>query len=158
MCYHGLRVCTNDLEVSNIMSDLVTWLRDMCGCFDVEPVRVRIGRTTYEGARYKQKRVTSRGSRAWLSGERTYVAEAIYLLGSTPAVYRRSRRVVFTGVDAREWYVTGWATAQIAADPKVARFHPFGEWFGIAPWDFEGERIDQHEETPYQRVAVEVAS
>lgn len=135
--------------------DLVTWL-EKNGCYEVEPVRVKIGRLTYEGARYKQDRTAPAGSRAALEGRADYTAEALYLLGPLPAAYQRTSRVCFTGVDEREWYVSGWVSPSAARDPLTRDYHFDGnQAVMLAPW-FLDEKIDQHEETPYRRVRVHV--
>lgn len=136
---------------------LQEWLETTCGCREVIPVRVTIGRTVYEGCRYKQDRKASPGSRAAREGRGDYVQEAIYLLGGLPASYRRSRRLAFViDGDEREWFVASWVTAKTAGTGAFAKFHFEGNpAFQIMPWSADSQ-IDQYEDRPYERKQIEV--
>jgi hypothetical protein len=138
------------------MSELQEWLEG-CGCVCV-PVEVTIGRTTYEGVRYKQTRKVLEGCRAYTEGEREYVQEALYLLGDLPATYRRSRRIAFLiDGEEHEWYLASWVTDATAKSERYGMFHFEGHAaFQIMPWSVGG-KIDEHEERPYRRVAIRVA-
>jgi hypothetical protein len=130
------------------------WLIEKCGCYDVVEVEIEIKGRTWRGCRYKQDRNTPTGSRGMREGTGSYVREAIYLLGPLPPAFVRSRRTVFTiEGEPDEWYVISWVRADVATDPKFADMHFEGnEAFQIGPWRFEGEKIDERERTPYQRV------
>lgn len=120
------------------------WLEG-CGCYDVREVEVRIGRTTYQGCRVKQKRDDA--------SEREFV----YLLGELPAAYQRSRRTCFTiEGEPCEWYVVMWVTPETASHPSFRDYHYEGHGaFMLGPWTLD-EAIDKFERTPYVRVSAVV--
>lgn len=126
------------------MQTLNEWLV-ACGCFDTQEVTVTIGRKTYEGVRYKQRRDT---------GEEH---ESLYLLGSLPPAYQRSSRTAFVlDGEPHEWYVAMWVTPETASHPNFRNYHYDGNGaFMLKPWTFD-ERIDLFESTPYQRVKAAV--
>jgi hypothetical protein len=131
---------------------LQEWLESH-GCYDVSPVVLTIGRTTYEGCRYRKRIEALQNART----REPYVREAIYVLGGLPAAYRRSTKVAFrfTG-DDRDWYVGGYVTEAVATSPDTERFHYEGyAAFQLFPWDAsDGLQIDSFEEHPYRRIEV----
>lgn len=130
------------------------WLEG-CGCHDVVEVEVKIGRTTYEGCRYKQNRETPEGSRSRREGRTSYVQEALYLLGNRPPVYMRSANVVFViGGDSGEWYLASWHPVEVARDPKFADAHYDGRAaYQLMPWRHDTP-IDSMETVKYRRVKI----
>jgi hypothetical protein len=135
------------------MQTLREWL-EACGCYDVEEVVFAVRGVHYQGCRYKQDRPTPRGSRARSEGRETYTQEAVYVLGDTPACFQRTSRTAFViEGEPFEWYVMSWVAESTASHPKFAKFHfERKPAFQIGPWTFEGEKIDEFERTPYQRV------
>lgn len=141
---------------------LTEWLVERCGCHDTYPVKVKIGRETFEGAHYAQtlpreslplSLVDTREP----SHER-YVRHALYLMGELPASYRRSRKTIyefdltdaapFRGIGP-EWYVASWATKDIATSEQYGRYHyGNGPHFLLFPHNVPG--FDDAE--PYKRV------
>ena len=114
-------------------------------CVDVAPIRLKIGKTTYEGARYRQNDETR---------------ERIYLLGELPREKIRREATCFRFEnDSRDWYVACYMPKE-NFKPENARFHPFGINFMLMPWDIS-EPIDRYnywrgEHKPYTRVAINV--
>lgn len=96
-----------------------------------EPVRVRLGRTYYDGARFTDE----------------HGRKVFYLVGERPAAHRRSKRVVWKMPgEPYEYYVGGYIGAKSASGPQYSRFHPFGATFNLFPWSVpSGEAIDQYE-------------
>ena len=119
------------------------YLRTIPTVSEARPVKVTIGRETFEGAFYRETLAHN--------GE-PYTTEKLYLVGTFPASYRRRRKTsyCFPG-DEREWYVACYSPEVIK--PEFAAFHPFGKTFILAPWDVpSGEAIDKYETKPYTRV------
>lgn len=137
-------------------SKLTSWLVGLPNVANVVEVTLRIGKETYQGARYHDMRKTDDGT--------PYTLEMVYLLGDLPSCYRRSSRTVFTNVqpcDSREWYVVGWHDGgQRIWDAYTTPKPPFGVYFMLSPWSLpSGEKIDEMEvrggKKPYRRVRVE---
>lgn len=116
---------------------LSTYLESV-GCYDVQPVIVRIGRDAWHGARFKQDILHS-------------TREGIYVLGYAPKSYWRSSRVKFTlEGDTRTWFIASYFPAgQRHGDNDSNEFHPFGAMFQLQPWSHD-EAIDRFEERPYR--------
>ena len=123
-------------------------------CYDVREVTVRIGRTTYQGAFYKQDRKVSPGCRAYDEGQRDYTIEGLEVIGELPASWVRSSRTVYRMAgDDRDWYVAGYYNRD---EPN--EWHPFGKMFALQPWSVPGgTRIDLWSPAPYRRMKMEVA-
>ena len=128
------------------------WL-EKCGCENIQPVRVTIRGTTYNGARYADPK-------------QPHVKDAFYLIGEQPK--RRVKRpnktcFQFNGAD---WYVAGYWDGH-GADSVVFdasgnlvdydQYHPFGRNFILMPWSVpSGEPIDYYEQKPYDRFPMTV--
>lgn len=135
--------------------NLCEWLKSL-DCFDVSPVRVTIGKSTYEGAEYRQKRLHKgkpySDSEDWIPIE-TYEVHALYLLGELPASYRRSSKTCYVrNGDGRDWFVAGYYDK---AD--VNPLQPFGRHFLLQPWTADLP-IDQEEGKPRERMRIDVQS
>jgi len=142
------------------MSALAEWLVKDCKAFDVRPLRLTIGRATYEAAAYKRTVTPPAGSR----NLEPYVDEAIYAIGRLPSAYRRRKRTVFRFQgDVREWFIACHMPKENLTSEN-APYHPFGETFILAPWEVPGgESIDKYsywggEIKPYTRVPATIAS
>lgn len=128
------------------------WLESF-DCFDVTPVEVTIGRTMFEGCRYRQEMQPVPGAR----NQEPYVVEAIMLLGELPASYVRRKATAYRlPGDKRDWYVAAWTTETVARDPRYAQYHYGGQpSFQLRPWAHE-DAIDKLERYAYERVPVKL--
>ena len=138
------------------MSTLTDWLVKDCKAFDVRPLRLTIGRATYEAAAYKRTVTPPAGAH----NPAPYVDEAIYVIGRLPSAYRRRKNTTFRFEgDARDWFVACYMSKDRLA-PEFAPFHPFGETFILAPWEVpSGDPIDKYnywrgEHKSYTRIPV----
>jgi len=110
---------------------LKEWL-EQCGCFDVQPVKVKIGSDQWEGARYK------RNDR-----------DRIYVVGHRPDKKGKNWAYPFEGLD---WYVAGYLD-EATDKEKMEMYHPFGINFILMPWT-ASDPIDVYE--TYQRTNLSV--
>jgi len=103
-------------------------------------VRVKIGRTTYNGAEYCQVRDTPRECRAYAEGERTYVVSGFYLLGTLPASFVRDGRTTYVEApESTRYYIAGW----YGQDGAENEFHPLGKMFLLFSGDVETDGGDE---------------
>lgn len=116
------------------------------------PVSVKIGRTTYIGAEYRETRDHHIGTRAYrealaTGGPMTYELHALYLLGDLPASYvnRHARVYEDASDDGTRWHVGSWfnpasfvsvshvreadGSTRPTTLADVAHYHPFGAHF-----------------------------
>lgn len=119
---------------------LIEWLLS-CRCFDIQPVTVKIGEETWQGARYKQCDF-----------------ERVYLIGKLPKCHlsrtgapKSDAKVCFP-FEGKDWYCVGYFQY---INPQSAKYHPFGVNWMLAPWNIPG-KIDEYEDEPYQRIALEM--
>lgn len=133
------------------LDELATWLKGKNDAYDLKPLRLKIGKTEYEGCFYREIRTFRPEGKI---EEVDYVFTAIYVLGDLPKSYQRSRRECYqlsggaTLSEANEeWYIgsIGHGTTE---------FSPLGPRFLLMPWTTG--KIDQFEETKYRRVQVKV--
>lgn len=137
-------------------ADLKAWLESHA-CYEVKPVRVRIGRAEWVGCEYRQNATPPQGA----PSQAPYTIHALYLLGTLRASYRHSSRECYPWAsDGREWYVAGH-TPTPAKDTRTEeqkeQFAPLGACFYLHPWEVpNGGTIDQYEEQPYRRLSMSV--
>lgn len=119
---------------------------------NVKPVRVTIGKKTWEGAAYEWLAKGAPGSPAEREGRETW-RKRFYLISKKP---EPKRKTCYTFQDG-EWYIGGWANKATAINPQFAKYHTFGEWFDISQWKVpDGTKIDYFTDKPYQRVVMTV--
>lgn len=117
---------------------LVEWLQSLPDVRNVRPVKVAIGKETYEGAYYQQGR-----------------RMCFYLLGHLPKTYRKSSHECYTWTESpNEWYISSYTDANCFSE-EFKHHHPFGYMFQVSPWDVSG-KIDDYERRPYRRVPMAV--
>lgn len=115
------------------MSTLTKYLQSCPGTSNVHAIRVKIGRTTYDGASYVQ------------DGRRR-----LYLLGDKPPS-SIGRNVAYRfDADLCDWYVAAYMPRENLT-PENAQYHPCGPNFLLMPWDAPGT-IDAHARVPYRRM------
>jgi hypothetical protein len=99
------------------------------------PITVKIGRSTYVGAEYRQTRDHTPGTRAHAdavaSGSPlTYELHALYLLGKLPPSHvNGSARAYVDSIDTR-WFLSGWYPLE--QDDRTNEYHPFGAMFSLS--------------------------
>lgn len=114
------------------------------------PIVVKIGRTTFPGATYIQKRQVPEGSRAYAEGKRTYEQYGLYLLGDLPYAYRRKRATAFVdSFTGRRFFVGSWFDRD---EPN--EYHPYGRMFQLFP-DDAGVCVDDDGQ-PYREVTFDL--
>lgn len=126
------------------MMTLNDWLIK-CGCKDTRPVRLSIGKHSFEGCYY------------------TLDSPRIYVIGLWPKFKRVNVALSVTEDSVLgkglEWYRVAWwnkaeNTIQFPAD-RISTFHPFGSNFMIGPWTHE-EPIDKYERFKYLRIPFQI--
>jgi hypothetical protein len=126
------------------MEKLVAYLSALPNCSGVKPVKVSLGRATYEGAQYVDSNFGT--------------TPRLYLIGDLPKSYLRRRKTCYTFEgDSRDWYIAGYMTADRMTE-KFAPYHPCGANVLLCAWDSPQGSIDSHEEKRYTRVAASLES
>lgn len=139
--------------------ELKAWL-ESCGCVNVRNCRVTIGNESWRACDYEQVHEYTSDMMACTHGGikpgTKYVTRSIYCLGDLPTPYRKRReKVCFPMGDGMDWYVKGYIEKK-SISPQFEQFHPLGANFMVGPWDIKGEKIDQYERKPYDRVTMSV--
>jgi hypothetical protein len=132
------------------VDDLRAWLETLPHpCHDVKPVRVTIGRQTWEGCEYKQESTPPEGA----PNQAPYTIHALYLLGTLRRSYLHSSHECYPWEgDGREWYTAGYWQHEGTSESQ-----PFGRMFLLHPWEVPtGESIDKYERHPYRRLPMSV--
>lgn len=139
------------------LADLRAWLESCRNpCYDVRPIRVQIGRQTWEGCEYKQD---CDGRHPGAPNQAPYTIHALYLLGALPPSYRRSSKECYPW-QGTDWYIAGHTPMpdqDRRTQAQKEQYSPFGACFYLHPWKVPGgESIDQYEEKPYRRLPMTV--